>query len=139
MSSRLQFDEKLWFTMGNACPGKHYLIGNPHTFNGRMFAWCPSKQKSFYVSKISMEELSTETHYWVRGFLVGNEPDPPVDESGSTAFSTPEYESWLKAVKLFSETGYWNYGRRCESCNDELLPSQISDFCHNCHKLITNM
>ena len=136
MSSALPLNEKLWFTMGSHCAGKHYLLGNAHTFNGRMLAWCPLKEKSFYVSKTEMDDLSEEAQYWIKGFLSGNEPEPPVDDVGDMlAFDTPQYQFWLKATELFTETGYWYSGeRQCESCGKDLLSSQIGDICDKCQQ-----
>ena len=130
------FDGRLWFTMGTHCSGKHYLIGNPHTFNGRMLAWCPTKQTSFFVSKLEMDDCSVEAEFWVKGFLAGNEPEPPKDENLNVVDSgSSEYQRWLKAIELFARTGYWYSGeRRCESCGEELLPSLAGNVCKKCKK-----
>ncbi len=102
------FDEQLWFTMGDCCPGKHYLIYNPHTFPGRMGAWCPVKRVSFCVSIAEVEECSSEARYWIEGFLKGNEPDAPMDDYGDYVLDDdPRYEQWRENVKQFSLTGYW--------------------------------
>jgi hypothetical protein len=137
MSSELSFDERLWFTMGSHCSGRHYLLGNSHTFNGRMLAWCPYKQKSFYVSKLEIDESSVKTQYWVKGFLAGNEPEPPVDETGDAlAPDSPQYQRWVATTKLFAETGYWCLGQRqCESCGEELLPSWADEICAKCKEM----
>lgn len=107
MSENPNFDENLWFTMGSHCEGKHYLLGNPHTFVGRMWAWCPNKEVSFFVSKSGIDECSTETNYWIQGFLAGNEPEPKPDENGDVDFESEEYKEWLKKVENFKETGNW--------------------------------
>lgn len=101
------FDEKLWFTMGSHCEGKHYLIGNPHTFFGRMWAWCPNKERTFFVSKAEMEDYSVEASYWIQGFLTGNQPEPPYKKDETLTFESVEYQNWLKKVEKFNETGYW--------------------------------
>src|SRR5579885_3193266 len=75
------YDEQLWF-LQEGCDEKHFLIGNPHTFPGRMAAWCPKEQRGFCVSKSEMGECSRATRYWVEGFLRGNEPAYPTDEKG---------------------------------------------------------
>ena len=133
MKPEPEFDKKLWFTMGDCCPGKHYLLHNPHTFPGRMGAWCPQKKVTFCVSKSAIETCSIEAQYWVRGFLAGNEPDAPVDEHGDyVADADPQYEMWRAAIKQFPETGIWVRGRQCEICGVELLPTQPGSKCPKC-------
>lgn len=102
-----QFDENLWFMMENHCEGKHYLLGNPHTFKGRISAWCPQKKASFFFSKSEIGECSNEAHYWIKGFLAGNEPEPKTDENGDIDFESEEYKNWLKKVEDFRKTGIW--------------------------------
>ena len=125
---KVEFNEKLWFLMGEHCEGKHFLLGNAHTFTGRMLAWCPTKERSFFVSKSEIEECSLETEYWVKGFLVGTEPEPPKDENQDLVAPNSEvYQSWLKATELFAETGYWNETKRnCETCGETLLSSEFA-------------
>lgn len=74
-------DPVLWFTTGH-CEGRHYLLGNPHTFPGRLSAWCPSMRRGFSVSKSEIAECSNETTYFVKGFLSGQEAGAPSDEAG---------------------------------------------------------
>ncbi|MDO1451752.1 hypothetical protein Q0590_36095 [Rhodocytophaga aerolata] len=102
----LVYDEKLWF-FHKGCQGKHYLIGNPHTFKGRMWAWCEHKQRSFFVSKSEISECSEQTTYWIAGFLTGNEPSPPTDKEGDVNFESQEYKAWQKATQEFRQIGYW--------------------------------
>jgi hypothetical protein len=106
MTETPNLDEKLWFTMGSHCEGKHFLLGNPHTFVGRMLAWCPNKEVSFFVSKNGVDECSVETEYWMKGFLAGNEPKPP-SENGDVDFESKAYKEWLKKVEKFKEIGNW--------------------------------
>src|SRR5437879_107634 len=44
----LVIDERLWFEA--SCGNRDFLLGNAHTFVGRMAAWCPDKQGSYMVS-----------------------------------------------------------------------------------------
>lgn len=135
MKSVPTFNEKLWFTMGSHCEGKHFLLGNPHTSKGRMLAWCPNKEISFFVSKLEMDNCSTEAEYWVRGFLAGNEPEPQTNENFDVDFDSTEYQSWLKAIEGFAVSGYWNECQRnCEVCGEALLPSEAKDTCGRCKK-----
>jgi hypothetical protein len=117
-------DPRLWFEM-LGCEGRHYLVdGNPHTFRGRMFFYCPRDDHYTRVSKTAITECSDETRYFIRGFLSGNEPPPPPDDLGS-----PESVAWRRAVEEFRRTGYWWSGaaRTCDRCGDELLPSELGD------------
>lgn len=99
-------DEKLWFEY-EVCEGKHYMIGNPHTFKGRMFAWCPKKERSFFISKSEILNMSVECEYWVKGFLCGNQPEPPTDSAGDVDFESKEYKAWTSKVEDFENSGYW--------------------------------
>ena len=82
------YDEMLWFEH-KGCDGKHYFLGNPHTFPGRMWAWCPVKESSFFVSKIEILKTSDQAEYWIKGFLSSNEPQPPADENGDVNENSP--------------------------------------------------
>ncbi|OCA92605.1 hypothetical protein [Pseudobacillus wudalianchiensis] len=42
--SNIEFEKELWFELEGHCEGKHYIVGNPHTFNGRISAYCPQKE-----------------------------------------------------------------------------------------------
>lgn len=100
------YDEALWFHH-RGCTGKHYLLGNPHTFPGRMQAWCPMKGRSFFVSKAEMLEASPESKYWVSGFLAGAEPEPPKNAERDVDFESQEYKKWEQRVAEFHQSGSW--------------------------------
>jgi len=59
------------------CGGWHFLVGNPHTFPGRMAAWCQDQQAEIAVSLSEMTYVSLGASFWIRGFLSGSEPAPP--------------------------------------------------------------
>jgi hypothetical protein len=99
-------DEALWFHH-QGCSGKHYFLGNPHTFHGRMMAWCPLKTRSFFVSKSEILEASSEAKYWIAGFLAGAEPEPPRNANQDVDFKSPEYRKWEQRVTEFRRTGSW--------------------------------
>ena len=101
------YDEKLWFEL-RRCPGKHYLLGNPHTFRGRIMAWCPTKEKSLFVSKQDMIHVSPESQYWIAGFLAGNELAPPVNAESVVDYESAAYKHWQEEIAEFHHTGYWN-------------------------------
>ena len=134
MTNEIQFDENLWF-IHKGCEGRHYLIGNPHTFYGRILAWCPKKERSFMVSVSEMEQMSDFTKYWIEGFLKGNEPEPPTDSNEDVDFESDEYKIWTEEIKLFHETGYWSsFNRNCEKCGTALLKSEPEEICKECRK-----
>jgi len=118
----------LWF---EASCGKRDLLlnDNGHTFTGRMLAWCPHQEHHVYsVSLNDMGEMSTETRYFVRGFLAGQEPEGPYGEDGGI---TPDDElAWELACNRFRRTGSWS-GRwdTCAECGCVLLPDSTSDRC----------
>lgn len=106
MISSEDYDKKLWFEH-KGCEGKHFILGNPHTFPGRIWAWCPVKNGSFFVSKSEIGNTSEQAAYWIKGFLSGNEPEPPVDENGDVDFESNTYREWTARAKEFSATGTW--------------------------------
>ena len=120
-------DERMWFEA--FCGNRDFLLDdNGHTFHGRMLAWCPDRGYSYSVSLDEMGEMSTESEYFVRGFLAGNSPEGPFDESDEI---TPEDETaWILALQRFRQTGSW-FGRwgTCAECGCVLLPDTASDRC----------
>jgi hypothetical protein len=59
------------------------------------------------VSKGEMTAFSQATAYFVRGFLAGSQPRPPVDEDGLLVQDQAVVEAWRAAVKEYRETGVW--------------------------------
>jgi hypothetical protein len=106
-----KLDRSLWF-LHAGCTGRHYLLGNPHTFPGRMFAWCPKKRRSFFVSKSEIETTSKSAGYWIAGFLYGSEPEPPTGEDGTPDFDSPEYKRWQRDIERFRKFGAWKVGTK---------------------------
>lgn len=102
-----EIDDKLWFEY-DGCVGKHFILGNPHTFPGRMMGWCPTKNRSFFFSKCDITNSSSETEYWVKGFLSGNQPKyPRINED--IDFESEEYKVWQEKIKEFESSGLWKY------------------------------
>jgi hypothetical protein len=129
-----EIDSDLWFETAD-CAGRHYLLGNPHTFPGRLYAWCPTKKVHHCVSKSEIEQCSRETTYFLRGYLSGQEPEGPVTEEGDKLPpDNPNFQVWRDAVELFGETGHWNERfRTCSSCGARLLPSNPTETCRYGH------
>ncbi|MFI6322487.1 hypothetical protein ACIBG8_33465 [Nonomuraea sp. NPDC050556] len=107
-------DPALWFE--SAPCGRHYLVeGNPHTFPGRMYAYCVLEGIYTRVSKQDIEVCSRETEYFVRGYLSGDEPDP----------RDPPTARWQRSIELFRQTGFWRDDPGpCELCGATLLHSE---------------
>lgn len=102
-------DQQLWIRRtGSDC--RDYLVGNCHTFRGRMGAYCPKGDFGYSVSLHEIEEMSPESARWVAGFLAGNEPGPD-DMFGPGIHDTPEedphWQRWRDALSEFRTTGAW--------------------------------
>lgn len=107
MSEEIRIDENLWF-YHHGCEGKHFLVSNPHTSPGRMWAWCPIKKSGFCVSKAEILESSLQTEYWVKGFLIGNQPAPPTNENEDVDLNSEPYKLWNLKVEEYEQTGNWD-------------------------------
>lgn len=83
------------------CSGWHSLVGNPHTFTGRMAAWCQQQQLEITVSLSEMTYISLGASFWIKGFLSGSEPPPP----GSDDLSSEA--AWESARREYRSTGEW--------------------------------
>ncbi|BBH17736.1 hypothetical protein Back2_20230 [Nocardioides baekrokdamisoli] len=91
-------DPSLWIRTAG-CGWADYLFGNPHTFPGRMHAYCPHQRRNFAVSMSEVLDASTEARYWIVGYLHGNEPERP--EGGD------EDRRWLSDREAFHAGGDW--------------------------------
>lgn len=93
------------------CDGRRdYLYDSGwHTFPGRMAVWCPH-DPAHASYRISIDELPDDlpdaTRWWVRGFLAGNVPEPPV-ELVDPAADKEKLARWFEVAKRFSEVGKW--------------------------------
>jgi hypothetical protein len=83
------------------CGGWHFLVGNPHTFTGRMAAWCQDQQIEIAVSLSEMTYVSLGASFWIKGFLSGSEPPPPPAGSPSSE------AAWEAARREYRSTGEW--------------------------------
>ncbi|MGM1047781.1 MAG: hypothetical protein ACQEXX_16795 [Bacillota bacterium] len=101
---------------------------------GEYQRYCPQKDVFFNVSLGEIGDMPLNTKYWIKGFLSGNEPSPPVDEEGD--IYRPIHEDnihWDKSVALFHKTGSWySDERNCTICGMKLLNSWTYFECENC-------
>ena len=128
-------DEKLWVNLDCSCGEKvHFLIGSAHTHPGRMWAWCPSRQKHMMISKSEIVACFRESSYWIAGFLHGNAPSCPTAPGGGyLPDDDARVQRWREAVQDFPETGLWlHYERECEECGEALLPTRLTERCAAC-------
>ena len=103
-------DPALWIRCRRT-DGRDYLVErNPHTFPGRMGAFCPHSEEhpDYNVSIGEAQECSPEARLWMRGFVAGNEPDAPLDSCGyELDESDPKVQAWDEARQGYLESGYW--------------------------------
>ncbi|CAN5524390.1 hypothetical protein BH10ACT3_BH10ACT3_23200 [soil metagenome] len=126
-------DEAMWFEA--ECGGRDLLLkDNGHTFTGRMLAWCPhgdepDSRRVYSVSLSDMAEMSTETRYFVHGFLAGNTPEGPFNEDWE--MTDADAVAWQVASIRFRTTGEWSgHWSTCSTCGCVLLPDSWGDKCH---------
>ena len=124
--TRPELDQNLWFVA--ACGERDLLIGNGHTFTGRIAAWCPSRQVSYNISLTELGEMSEQARYWLRGFLAGAEPGLP--RNGDDEPLDEDLAAWREATARFRRTGAW-FGRwrTCRMCGCLLLPDTAAMEC----------
>ncbi|MBO0827642.1 MAG: hypothetical protein J2P24_07655 [Streptosporangiales bacterium] len=125
---RPEVDERLWFEAG--CGGRDLLVGNGHTFVGRMAAWCPHDEVGYNVSLGEMGEMSDAARHWIAGYLAGAEPGHPYVENEDGDLDRADMAAWESALRRFRRTGEW-YGRwgTCRVCGCVLLPDTAGDRC----------
>jgi len=104
-------DPELWFEM-DGCDGRHYLMEEKPTILGHMYAYCPRQQDSTRISKSDILACSDAATYFVRGFLAGSQPSPPLDAEGMLSEDQDAIDSWRASIKAYRETGVWRSGPR---------------------------
>lgn len=104
-----ELDERQWVVV-QGFDGRCYIIGNSHTFTGRMTCWSEATGQTFSFSKNEVLDASETSRAWIDGFLAGNEPTP-VDMFGVGIYdaddSDPRWSRWQDAVRQFRATGSW--------------------------------
>ena len=108
MATPPELNPDLWFTMPEDCEGRHFILGNAHTFPGRALGWCPSTERSFFFNAARVGDASPEARAWLDGFLWGSQPPPPRDADGDVAFGSPAYHRWEERTREFRRTGVWD-------------------------------
>lgn len=100
-------DPRLWVRV-DGIEGRCFLLGNNHTFRGRICAYSESDRTAFGISKCQIVEQSDEAGYWIEGFLNGAEPRGE-DMFGPRFLDDEDglRERWWKALELFHESGSW--------------------------------
>lgn len=107
-SAEPEFDPRPLF-METGCEGRHFVHAcpTPHTFPGRIRAWCPVKRVVYNFSKAQMLDAPHETMLWLDGYLAGNEPEPPRHEEGFAEYTSPAALAWADKAKAFRSKGFW--------------------------------
>jgi hypothetical protein len=95
-------DPTLSFEM-DGYPGRNFLIGNPHTFPGRMEAYSEAERRAFAVSLNEMTNVSPAARAWISGFLSGSEPAPPYFAGDERAKAVED--DWRAAALQFGTNG----------------------------------
>jgi hypothetical protein len=106
-------DAALWIRCSKTGDRDFLVERNPHTFPGRMAAFCPhdEAQSDYNVSVAEVEECSAEARIWMRGFVVGGEPGAPLDDEGFEIADTEAlHRDWDLARSTYRESGYWPPG-----------------------------
>ena len=107
-----RIDERLWIFRANGCGERDFLVGNSHTFRGRMGAYCPTQDVGYSISLSEIDEMSPESARWVAGFLSGNEPEaeemfgPGIHDAND---SDSRWQRWRDALAEFRATGVWSH------------------------------
>lgn len=101
-------DEDLWVRVRGV--GKVYVVGNAHTFFGRMAGYAEAIEHGYTFSLDEVEDQSPRAGAWMAGFLAGNEPDLDeylgFDEVWDLADDDPDVVRWHEALQRFGQTGY---------------------------------
>jgi hypothetical protein len=110
-------DRRLWF-VGERCGRRDYVYGNPHTFPGRIAAYCPHSDPRYRGYNISVDEMgerSPETALWIAGYLHGNEPSIEQYLGVDRVELAPDHPAWIRwqrELDRFHRTGLFPPLRR---------------------------
>jgi len=93
------------FGLMQGCTGRHFFVDGNSGIVGRIYAYCPVKQIVTRVSKSDVVAASAEAHAFVRGFLAGSEPGPPVDHDGMMIDDDSRVAAWRAATLQWRRSG----------------------------------
>ena len=100
----------LWVEVADY-PGRLHIMGNPHTFPGRVTAWSFERNESLYFSKDDVTEASEAARWWLDGYLHGSEPEfeeyfaIEAGDMGDVDEADPRWAEWRAALEEFRATG----------------------------------
>jgi hypothetical protein len=100
----------LWVEVASY-PGRLFIMGNPHTFTGRITGWSFDRDESFYFSKGDVTDASDAARWWLDGYLHGSEPEFEqffaLDPStlGEIDDDDARWAEWRAALQEFRATG----------------------------------
>jgi hypothetical protein len=78
-----------------------------------MSAYCPhgSTPNWYNISIGDLVDPTPEALVWASGFVIGSEPNSPLDPEGyELEPGSPEYEAWDAARESYRATGVWPLG-----------------------------
>lgn len=133
--SEYELDDALWVDISDQCgSARHYLVGNPHTYPGRMEVYCPALQRFTRISMSAIISCSQESRYWIQGYLHGTCPDPPTDDDGNILTDDhPDMAEWRASREEFPRTGYWStVPQRCNYCRKRVTRTARDPVCQDC-------
>ncbi len=102
-----EVDAQRWVVTRLCVNHRDYLVGNPHTFPGRMAVWCPAASRELSVSKRDIVDAAQGSKDWIAGFLSGNEPPPPDDEGLRADVWEKAHQEWESRTQRFRRDGQW--------------------------------
>jgi hypothetical protein len=101
--------DELW--VDTADFGRCRLLGNAHTFPGRIAAWSETLGTDVTISRSDVRQASPDAWAWIEGFLAGNEPEfhdfLGIDALAADALpdDDPGWDRYKQAVSEFRSTG----------------------------------
>lgn len=105
-----ELDPELWFACADHPGERDLVVGNAHTFLGRILAVCPQDDGRHYYASANavLEDCAPATRFWVQGFLAGSEPPPPRGADGGwMPDDSAEMASWRRRIRLWRTRATW--------------------------------
>ncbi len=104
------YDPELWVIL-EGDESRCYLLGNAHTWPGRMVVWGEEIGRTFAASTYQVTDASDAARRWMDGFLHGNEPTPGeylgIGEFAASNLDDddPAFPRWRAALQDFHVNG----------------------------------